>query len=168
MQEIYITYSCPFQNNVHYSTQFPAAKHCSRLHSDWTSVFSTRHDRIQKGLVLTDSWVNGLTRWVLFTTEIFKGTTQAPRERIQNRIVPIHSWSNLKEGSLRRTRLPSTISSIKMAEEGNAVARIDPWSRRELGNSGIFVSPIGFGASPLGNVFGRIEVRLSHFNPCRT
>jgi aryl-alcohol dehydrogenase-like predicted oxidoreductase len=30
--------------------------------------------------------------------------------------------------------------------------------RRELGNTGIQVSPIGFGASPLGNEFGRIDV----------
>lgn len=30
--------------------------------------------------------------------------------------------------------------------------------RRQLGNTGISVSPLGFGASPLGNVFGEINV----------
>ena len=31
--------------------------------------------------------------------------------------------------------------------------------RRQLGNTGIYVSPIGFGASTLGNEFGTVEVR---------
>lgn len=31
---------------------------------------------------------------------------------------------------------------------------------RELGKSGIFVSPLGFGASPLGGVFGPVDVRI--------
>lgn len=30
--------------------------------------------------------------------------------------------------------------------------------RRELGKTGILVSPLGFGASPLGNIFGNIDV----------
>jgi hypothetical protein len=30
--------------------------------------------------------------------------------------------------------------------------------RRELGSTGIMVSPLGFGASPLGNEFGTIDV----------
>jgi aryl-alcohol dehydrogenase-like predicted oxidoreductase len=31
--------------------------------------------------------------------------------------------------------------------------------RRELGSTGIMVSPVGFGASPLGSEFGNIDVR---------
>lgn len=40
--------------------------------------------------------------------------------------------------------------------------------RRELGSSGIFVSPIGFGASPLGGEFGKIDVsrQIGRLMPC--
>jgi len=31
---------------------------------------------------------------------------------------------------------------------------------RELGESGILVSPLGFGASPLGGVFGPVSVSI--------
>lgn len=37
---------------------------------------------------------------------------------------------------------------------------ISPHLRRELGNTGINVSPLGFGASPLGNEFGTIDVSM--------
>jgi hypothetical protein len=35
--------------------------------------------------------------------------------------------------------------------------------RNELGTTGIMVSPLGFGSSPLGNEFGAIDVRTDHF-----
>lgn len=33
-----------------------------------------------------------------------------------------------------------------------------PTDRREIGKTGILVSPLGFGCSPLGNEFGPIDV----------
>lgn len=36
--------------------------------------------------------------------------------------------------------------------------KISLTDRREIGKTGIEVSPIGFGASPLGSVFGDIDV----------
>lgn len=35
---------------------------------------------------------------------------------------------------------------------------LSPEARHELGKTGIFVSPLGFGASPLGNEFGHVTV----------
>lgn len=44
-----------------------------------------------------------------------------------------------------------------MAGKG-ADSTLSPDARHELGNTGIFVSPLGFGASPLGNEFGHVTV----------
>lgn len=38
---------------------------------------------------------------------------------------------------------------------------LSPHLRRSLGNTGIDVSPLGFGASPLGGVFGDVDVCLT-------
>jgi hypothetical protein len=40
-----------------------------------------------------------------------------------------------------------------------APSGLSPQHRREIGTTGIMVSPLGFGASPLGNEFGAIDVR---------
>lgn len=40
------------------------------------------------------------------------------------------------------------------------MASFDPAARCELGRTGVRVSPLGFGASPLGNEFGTVEVRV--------
>lgn len=42
-----------------------------------------------------------------------------------------------------------------------APSGLSPRDRREIGSTGIMVSPLGFGASPLGNEFGAIDVRLN-------
>lgn len=46
--------------------------------------------------------------------------------------------------------IPSSTSYVTM---GFSVT-----DRRQLGKTGILVSPLGFGASPLGNIFGNIDV----------
>lgn len=37
---------------------------------------------------------------------------------------------------------------------------LSPESRNELGNTGLRVSPVGFGGGPLGNEFGHVTVRF--------
>lgn len=44
---------------------------------------------------------------------------------------------------------------------GAADGGVSPESRSELGTTGIQVSPIGFGASTLGNEFGLVSVSAS-------
>lgn len=43
------------------------------------------------------------------------------------------------------------------------MASIDVRERRQIGNTGIYVSPFGFGGSALGHIYGQIDVSvLSH------
>jgi hypothetical protein len=45
-----------------------------------------------------------------------------------------------------------------------AMSGLSANNRTELGTTGIMVSPLGFGSSPLGNEFGAIDVRTAHFS----
>lgn len=38
------------------------------------------------------------------------------------------------------------------------MASIDVRERRQIGNTGIYVSPFGFGGSALGHIYGQIDV----------
>jgi len=49
-----------------------------------------------------------------------------------------------------------------MTSANNADDPLTPHQRRELGNTGIYVSPLGFGAATLGNEFGPVEVTYSY------
>ncbi|MQL94573.1 hypothetical protein Taro_027207 [Colocasia esculenta] len=56
-----------------------------------------------------------------------------------------------------RRRSDSTRRAAAMASAAGAGAAVPQLERRALGNTGLMVSCVGFGASPLGNVFGPVS-----------
>lgn len=76
----------------------------------------------------------------------------------------------LTKNKSRARQIKNNIASLKdkgypQIHRMNLSEGLDPRSRTALGKTGIEVSPLGFGASPLGSIFGKIDVRSPCFNP---
>jgi hypothetical protein len=102
------------------------------------------------------------------------GGTLSPIFRYDRLFIPafekawMNSWST-SQTAAPRPRPPSRAGAGAGpdARRGRSMSGsgLSPRDRREIGSTGIMVSPLGFGASPLGNEFGAIDVRRASAPP---